>query len=92
MEPSIAFGPLQKHKSISPCSIYPCQEPGITTILSLSSFLLLLTAVHYVMDCILYCGIISDILIGIICGIPVRGPRGYQKPSKKQYRFLDMQG
>jgi Kef-type K+ transport system membrane component KefB len=51
----------------------PYGEPGITTILSLSSFLLLLNAIRYVLDCLLYCGIIGEILVGIIWGLPVGG-------------------
>lgn len=51
----------------------PYEEPGITTILSLTSFLLLLNASRYVLDRILYCGIIAEIIIGIIWGLPVGG-------------------
>ena len=46
------------------------QEPSIITILILSSFLLLLNAVNYLLDRILYCGLIGQIFIGIAWGVP----------------------
>lgn len=51
----------------------PYEEPGITTVLSLTSFLLLLNVSRYILDRLLYCGIIGEILIGIIWGLPVGG-------------------
>jgi len=51
----------------------PYEEPGITTILSLTSFLLLLNGARYILDRLLYCGIIGEILIGVIWGLPVGG-------------------
>lgn len=49
------------------------EEPGITVILSLTSFLLLLNGIRYILDRLLYCGLIGEILIGIIWGLPVGG-------------------
>lgn len=49
----------------------PYEEPGIIVILSLTSFLLLLNGTRYALDRLLYCGIIGEILIGIIWGLPV---------------------
>ena len=51
----------------------PYEEPGITTILSLTSFIILLSITRYILDHLLYCGIIGEILIGIIWGLPVGG-------------------
>lgn len=51
----------------------PYQEPGIVTLLSLSSLLILLNLVHWIFDKVLYCGLIGQILIGIVWGIPVGG-------------------
>jgi Kef-type K+ transport system membrane component KefB len=45
-------------------------EPGIVTILIQASFLLLLNCVNYVLDRIVYCGLIGQILIGIAWGTP----------------------
>jgi Kef-type K+ transport system membrane component KefB len=51
----------------------PYEEPGITEILSLTSFLILLNGIRYVLDKLLYCGLIGEILIGVIWGLPVGG-------------------
>ncbi|KUJ24597.1 Sodium/hydrogen exchanger [Mollisia scopiformis] len=51
----------------------PYEEPSITTILSLTSLLILLNVTRYILDRLLYCGIIAEILIGIIWGLPVGG-------------------
>ena len=40
------------------------------TILIIASFLLLLNAVHYVLDMIVYCGLVGQIFIGIAWGTP----------------------
>jgi hypothetical protein len=48
----------------------PYQEPGITTILILSSFLLLSNVVNWALDQLVYCGLIGQILIGIAWGTP----------------------
>jgi len=57
----------------------PYEEPGITTILSLTSFLLLLNIVRCILDHLLYCGIIGEILIGIIWA----GYHGFRKEPKR---------
>ena len=49
----------------------PYEEPGITTILSLTSFIILLNGARSVLDRLAYCGIIGEILIGVIWGLPV---------------------
>lgn len=51
----------------------PYEQPGITLILSLTSFLVLLNGIRYVLDKLLYCGLIGEIFIGIIWGLPVGG-------------------
>lgn len=48
----------------------PYHEPGIVTILIISSFLLLLNAVNYVLDRIVYCGLVGQLFIGIGWGMP----------------------
>ncbi len=45
-------------------------EPGIVTILTLSSFLLLLNIINYALDRVAYCGLIGQILVGIAWGTP----------------------
>lgn len=48
----------------------PYHEPGILTILILTSFLLLLNNVNHVMDRIIYVGLIGQIFLGIAFGTP----------------------
>ncbi|EME46629.1 hypothetical protein DOTSEDRAFT_52064 [Dothistroma septosporum NZE10] len=45
-------------------------EPGIVTILSLASFLLLANAINWVFDKLLSCGLIGQIAVGIAWGTP----------------------
>jgi len=51
----------------------PYEEPGIVTILVLSSFLLLLNAANYLLDKLVYCGLIGQILVGVAWGQPGAG-------------------
>jgi hypothetical protein len=48
----------------------PYHEPDIVTILIQASFLLVLNAVNYVLDHLLYCGLVGQLLIGIAWGTP----------------------
>lgn len=48
----------------------PYHEPGIQQILILVSFLLLLNVINAVLDRVLYCGLLGQVLIGISWGTP----------------------
>ncbi|CAK1363462.1 High-affinity Na(+)/H(+) antiporter NhaS3 [Cercospora beticola] len=48
----------------------PYHEPGIVTILIISSFLLLLNCVNWLLDRLVFCGLIGQIFIGIAWGAP----------------------
>ena len=48
----------------------PYQDPPIKTILVLSSFLLVLNAINHVLDRLIYCGLIGQVLIGVAFGTP----------------------
>lgn len=48
----------------------PYHEPGIVTILIVSSFLVLLNAVNYALDRVVYCGLVGQLFVGIAWGIP----------------------
>ena len=48
----------------------PYQEPPIKTILILLSFLILLNAINHILDRLIYCGLIGQVLIGIAYGTP----------------------
>lgn len=51
----------------------PFHEPPIQTILLHTGFLLLLNLVHHVLNQTLYCGLIGQVLLGILFGTPVSG-------------------
>ncbi|KAF2217409.1 hypothetical protein CERZMDRAFT_12760, partial [Cercospora zeae-maydis SCOH1-5] len=48
----------------------PYHEPGIVTILIISSFLLLLNCTNWLLDRLIFCGLIGQIVIGIAWGAP----------------------
>jgi Kef-type K+ transport system membrane component KefB len=48
----------------------PYQEPGIRGILTLSSFLLVLNVVNFILDRLLYCGLLGQVLVSIAWGLP----------------------
>lgn len=48
----------------------PYHEPGIVTILIISSFLLLLNCINWLLDRLVFCGLIGQIFIGIAWGAP----------------------
>jgi Kef-type K+ transport system membrane component KefB len=48
----------------------PYHEPGIVTILVLTSFLLLLNIINFALDRVLYCGLLGQVLVGIAWGTP----------------------
>ena len=51
-------------------SAIPYQEPGIITILILSTFILLSNAIGHVLDSWTYCGLVGQILVGVAWGTP----------------------
>jgi Kef-type K+ transport system membrane component KefB len=48
----------------------PYHEPGIVTILIQSTFLLLLNVVSSILDRLVYCGLLGQVLLGIAWGTP----------------------
>ena len=48
----------------------PYEEPGIVTILIITSFLLLLNAVNYVLNRLVFCGLVGQLFVGIAWGMP----------------------
>ena len=48
----------------------PYHEPDIIVILVLTSFLLLLNIINSVLDRLLYCGLLGQVLVGIAWGTP----------------------
>ncbi|KAF7863896.1 hypothetical protein EAF04_006861 [Stromatinia cepivora] len=70
----------------------PYEEPGIEVILSLTSFIVLLNITRYILDRALYCGIIGQILIGIIWGLPVGGTSWLTHGDQKTIQALGYLG
>jgi NhaP-type Na+/H+ or K+/H+ antiporter len=48
----------------------PYHEPSIVTILILSSFLILSNVINYILDRLVFCGLIGQIAIGVAWGVP----------------------
>jgi hypothetical protein len=48
----------------------PYHEPEIVTILIQASFLIVLNGVNWVLDNVIYCGLVGQILIGVAWGTP----------------------
>ena len=48
----------------------PYQDPPIKTLLILSSFLILLSAINHILDRLIYCGLVGQVLIGVAFGTP----------------------
>jgi Kef-type K+ transport system membrane component KefB len=45
-------------------------EPMIATVLCLSGFLLVLNMVNAILNRLLYCGLVGQLLIGVLWGVP----------------------
>lgn len=89
------FGRLAESRRLPTMPYLPYEEPGITVILSLTAFLLLLNASRYILDRLLYCGIIGEILIGVIWGLPVGGTAWLTKGTQESiqaYGYLGLIG
>lgn len=48
----------------------PYHEPGIATVLAQAGLLLALNLVNAVLDRIIYCGLIGQLLVGMAWGVP----------------------
>ncbi|TLD09177.1 uncharacterized protein PgNI_07832 [Pyricularia grisea] len=54
-------------------SSLPYHEPSITTIIILSGFLILLNAINYGLNKLVYCGLVGQVFLGIAWGTPGTG-------------------
>ncbi|OJD38980.1 sodium hydrogen exchanger family protein [Diplodia corticola] len=48
----------------------PYHEPGITTILTQGSFLVILNVINTILDNTVYCGLLGQIFVGVVWGTP----------------------
>jgi Kef-type K+ transport system membrane component KefB len=70
-------------------------EPSITTILSLTSFLLLLNISRCALDYLFHCGLIAEVLIGVIWGLPIGGTKLLDEGTQRaiqSFGFLGLTG
>ena len=67
-------------------SALPYQEPDIVVILILISFFLLLNIIGYVLDSLLYCGLLGQLFIGVAWGTP----GGQWLSAATQEAFVDL--
>jgi hypothetical protein len=51
----------------------PFHEPTVVTILVQASFILLLNIVNHLLDSTTYCGLVGQILFGVLWGTPLGG-------------------
>jgi len=70
----------------------PYHEPRITTILSLTSFLLVLNGSRYVLDRTLYCGLLGEILTGVVWGSPLGGTAWLSHAAQETVQSLGYLG
>ncbi len=70
----------------------PYHEPTIITILSFTSFLLLLNGIRVVLDRLLYCGLLGEILLGVIWGLPVGGTAWLTEATQETVQALGYLG
>ena len=54
-------------------SSFPYHEPSIVAVLVLASFLLILNISNYILDRLIYCGLLGQILVGVWFGTPGTG-------------------
>ncbi|CCE83115.1 Piso0_003687 [Millerozyma farinosa CBS 7064] len=64
----------------------PYKEPGVITILVLSSFLILLNILNHVLNRLIHCGLVGQILLGIAWGTP--GGNWIKKSSQETIMML----
>lgn len=61
-------------RCVSTCAMaeraLPYQEPGITALLTLSSFLYLLNIINHLLDKWIYCGLLGQVFVGVAWGMP----------------------
>lgn len=65
-------------------------EPSIATILNLSVFLVVLNLLNICLDKIIYCGLIGQILLGILWGTP--GAKWLDRETESAFQRLGYLG
>lgn len=51
-------------------ALLPYHQPAVVTILVQTSFIIVLNLINYVLDHLIYCGLLGQILVGVAWGSP----------------------
>ncbi|KAF7865462.1 hypothetical protein EAF04_006437 [Stromatinia cepivora] len=70
----------------------PYVEPGLEIILPLSTFIFILNITRDVLDNFLYCGLIGEIFIGILYGMPITGTSWLGIETQETIQYLGYLG
>ncbi|ESZ95249.1 hypothetical protein SBOR_4361 [Sclerotinia borealis F-4128] len=70
----------------------PYVEPGLDIILPLSTFVFILNITRDVLDNFLYCGLIGEIFIGILFGMPITGTSWLGIETQETVQYLGYLG
>ncbi|PQE30139.1 Na+ H+ antiporter protein [Rutstroemia sp. NJR-2017a WRK4] len=70
----------------------PYVEPALSIILPLSTFIVLLNLARNILDHALYCGLIGEIIIGILFGLPTSGTLLLSQPIQETVQCLGYLG
>lgn len=70
----------------------PYVEPGLDIILPLSTFIFILNITRDVLDDLLYCGLIGEIFIGILFGMPITGTSWLGMEIQQTVQYLGYLG
>ncbi|KAJ8064952.1 hypothetical protein OCU04_007256 [Sclerotinia nivalis] len=70
----------------------PYVEPGLEIILPLSTFIFILNITRDVLDNFLYCGLIGEIFIGILYGMPITGTSWLSIETQETIQYLGYLG
>lgn len=67
-------------------------SPSLPTLLALSSFLILLNMFRYILDSLLSCGLLGEIFIGVLYGLPLGGTAWLSLPIQEAVQSLGYLG
>ncbi|EDO01068.1 hypothetical protein SS1G_03542 [Sclerotinia sclerotiorum 1980 UF-70] len=70
----------------------PYVEPGLEIILPLSTFIFILNITRDVLDNFLYCGLIGEVFIGILYGMPITGTSWLNIEMQETIQYLGYLG
>lgn len=54
----------------APVALLPYHQPAVVTILVQTSFIIVLNVINYLLDHLIYCGLLGQVLVGVAWGAP----------------------